>query len=145
MIKTFIIVLFFSFLTSQDIFAKDSVVVSITVIGFKNNEGVCRLLLYDNKKGFPESQKDAQLMRSEKIRGGKAVFAFKIKSGDYAIAILHDENANGKLDKTWFGRPTEGFGTSNNPKVGFSPPKFEESLISIDNIKNEITINLFYF
>jgi uncharacterized protein (DUF2141 family) len=43
--------------------------------------------------------------------------------GDYAVAVIHDANGNGKLD-TVMGIPREGFGFSRNPAIGFGPPRF---------------------
>lgn len=43
--------------------------------------------------------------------------------GDYAVAVIHDANGNGKLD-TFMGIPREGFGFSRNPVIGFGPPRF---------------------
>jgi uncharacterized protein (DUF2141 family) len=43
--------------------------------------------------------------------------------GDYAIAVIHDENGNAKLD-TLAGIPREGFGFSRNPPIRFGPPRF---------------------
>lgn len=43
--------------------------------------------------------------------------------GDYAVAVIHDANGNGKLD-TMMGIPREGFGFSRNPAIGFGPPRF---------------------
>jgi uncharacterized protein (DUF2141 family) len=33
-----------------------------------------------------------------------------IKPGNYAIAVIHDENRNGELDTNMFGIPKEGYG-----------------------------------
>jgi uncharacterized protein (DUF2141 family) len=38
------------------------------------------------------------------------VLSFHIKPGKYAIAVIHDENCNGKLDTNMFGIPKEGYG-----------------------------------
>jgi uncharacterized protein (DUF2141 family) len=43
--------------------------------------------------------------------------------GTYALAAIHDENGNARLD-TLFGMPREGFGFSRNPPIGFGPPRF---------------------
>lgn len=48
-----------------------------------------------------------------------------VPPGTYAIALVHDENGNNKLD-TSFGLPKEGFGFSRNPVIRFGPPKFAE-------------------
>src|ERR1043165_172855 len=43
--------------------------------------------------------------------------------GDYGIAVFHDENSNGKMDKNFLGIPQEPYGFSNNVRVTFGPPK----------------------
>ena len=43
--------------------------------------------------------------------------------GDYALAVIHDENGNARLD-TIAGIPREGFGFSRNPPIRFGPPRF---------------------
>ena len=47
--------------------------------------------------------------------------------GIYAVAVYHDENANVKFDKNWFGLPIEGYGISNNPTIFLAPPAFDEA------------------
>lgn len=46
-------------------------------------------------------------------------------AGIYAVAIYHDENANGKFDRNFIGLPEEGYGFSNNAKIGLAPPSFD--------------------
>jgi uncharacterized protein (DUF2141 family) len=48
------------------------------------------------------------------------------------------------MDKTWYGKPTEGFGASRNPEIGFGPPGFEESALMLDERQNNLTITLNY-
>ena len=47
--------------------------------------------------------------------------------GTYAVAVYHDENANVKFDKNWFGLPVEGYGISNNPTFFLRAPAFDEA------------------
>jgi uncharacterized protein (DUF2141 family) len=116
--------------------------VTVSVEGFMSDKGFCRLLVYENEKGFPEDPKKAVLISSLEIKNRKTESIFIIPPGTYAISILHDENSNEMLDKTWYGKPKEGFGISNNPKVKFGPPKFEEAAVKIDaeNIKFQIKL-----
>jgi uncharacterized protein (DUF2141 family) len=123
----------------------DDITVYIKIEGFKSEDGLCSLLLFEGKKGFPDSSKNAVLWLSGSVQKKSAEFSFKIRRGIYAIAALHDENSNGKMDKTWYGKPLEGFGSSNNPKVGSGPPGFEESSASIDENNNHFNIKLNYF
>jgi uncharacterized protein (DUF2141 family) len=123
----------------------DGITVYIKIEGFKSEGGLCRLLLFEGKKGFPDRSENAALMLSGSIQKKSAVFIIKMRPGIYAIAALHDENLNGKMDKTWYGKPVEGFGSSNNPKVGSGPPGFEESSASIDENNNHFNIKMNYF
>jgi uncharacterized protein (DUF2141 family) len=145
MVKYLLSVLFVCLVVaSGNVLASDSVTVSVRVDGLRNNNGICRLLLFASKKGFPDSPKDALLVSNENICGQEVVFSIKIKPGMYAISVLHDENINGVIDKAWYGKPKEGFGTSNNPKVGFSAPGYEESEIRLDEKNRSLVIKLNY-
>ena len=124
--------------------AGDSIDVRIIVEGFRNNNGTCRVLLFDNRRGFPDSPGEAVAMCSATIEGPTVSFGLKVVPGKYAVAVLHDENSNGRLDKSWYGKPIEGFGASNQPKVGFGPPTFGESVVLLDENNTHLTIPLNY-
>lgn len=49
---------------------------------------------------------------------------------DYAVAVIHDENGNGRLD-TLAGIPREGYGFSRNPPVTFGPPRFAAARFAV--------------
>ena len=51
--------------------------------------------------------------------------------GVYAIALYHDENGNGKIDRSGIGLPTEGFGFTNNPATIMSLPSFSSVRLNI--------------
>lgn len=123
---------------------RDSVNVKVSITGFKSDKGLCRLLVYESEKGFPEDPKSAVLISSSEIINKKTDFSFMIPSGTFAISILHDENSNEKLDKTWYGKPKEGFGISNNPRTKFGPPSFEESSVSINSENSTFSIKMLY-
>jgi uncharacterized protein (DUF2141 family) len=124
--------------------AGDSVAVHVTVGGFRNSVGMCRLLLFDRDKGFPDTPEEAIVMRSDSVHGKAAAFSFKVGPGRYAISVFHDENGNGTVDKTWYGKPKEGVGASNNPKSRLGAPGFEESAVLLDENHHELTILLNY-
>jgi len=129
---------------SPEVPASDSVDVHVKVIGLRNSNGSCRLLLFESEKGFPDSPDGAVAARSGTIHGQAASVTFTVRPGRYAVAILHDENTNGIMDKTWYGKPKEGFGVSNNPRIGSGPPGFEESAVLLDEQNNNLTITVNY-
>lgn len=53
------------------------------------------------------------------------------QSGDYALALVHDENGNGRMD-TFLGMPREGFGFSRDAPVRFGPPRFEDARFALE-------------
>lgn len=79
--------------------------------------------LYNNAADFPN--KEPYKGSTTKISADVELIKFEnIPYGDYAIAVLHDINKDGKLDKNFFGIPTEGYGFSNNAVEKFGPPSF---------------------
>lgn len=138
--------LLFIFLLWVSVFSaeKESVSVRVRVEGFTDNKGLCRLLIYSHKKGFPDSASEAALSYTSLIKDRSADFFLKLVSGKYAFSVLHDENENGKMDKTWYGKPAEGFGASNNPTHNTGPPAFDECVVNIGNNSSTFFIRINY-
>ena len=62
--------------------------------------------------------------------------------GDYGIAVFHDENKNGKMDKNFLGIPLEPYGFSNNVRVTFGPPKWERAKFIVKGSTTEVSIQV---
>lgn len=58
------------------------------------------------------------------LQGNMLVFK-DLPEGEYAFVILHDANANGKMDSNVLGIPTEDYAFSNNAMGRMGPPSFE--------------------
>lgn len=65
-----------------------------------------------------------------------------IPYGDYGIAVLHDENKNGKMDNNVLGMPKEPYGFSNNLRVTFRAPKWDRGKFAVRNPTTEISIEV---
>lgn len=63
--------------------------------------------------------------------------------GVYAIALVHDENSNGRLDTNIFEMPVEGFATQGKNQR-FSAPRFSNTAIKIGPHTNNLTIRMNY-
>ncbi len=80
---------------------------------------------------FPDCQGDPRAYRMTLPAAQLSQMHFEgLPSGDYAIALIHDENGNNKLD-TFMGIPREGFGFSRNPAIRFGPPKFASARFAV--------------
>ena len=95
----------------------------IDVTALRSQKGVIQLCLTRQPKAFPDCSKDAAAIRRTLPAGNPRIRFTGLAPGDYAIAVIHDANANAKLD-TMMGIPREGFGFSRNPAIGFGPPSF---------------------
>lgn len=104
-------------------------VIRVSVTGFRNDTGHLGCALFDRSNGFPFADAKAMRLQDVRIEQGRGECSFAgLPKGAYAIAVMHDENNNAKLDTNFFGIPTEGFGFSNKARAHtFSPASFEEA------------------
>lgn len=80
-----------------------------------------------------------------KIRKTQARCDFEnIPPGTYALAVIHDENMNGKLDTNWLWIPTEGYGFSNDATALLGAPSFSAASFHYDGGNLDLTISLHY-
>ena len=57
---------------------------------------------------------------------------------------IHDENKDAEMNYNWVGMPKEGFAFSRNYKVTIRAPKWEESVIKLNNPKKTIEMKMQY-
>ena len=92
-----------------------------------NTKGTVFIGLFDKAANFPTFGKQLKGVVL-KIDGKQLSYTFKnLPTGKYALAVYHDENKNGVLDKNLFGAPTEAYGFSNNARETFSAPSFQDA------------------
>jgi uncharacterized protein (DUF2141 family) len=60
------------------------------------------------------------------------------------MAVVHDENMNGKLDVNWLGIPTEGYGFSRDAKGVLGAPSFPAASFRYNGQNLELTMSLQY-
>ncbi|MBT5574281.1 MAG: DUF2141 domain-containing protein [Alphaproteobacteria bacterium] len=60
-------------------------------------------------------------------RHNGVAYSFELPDGIYAIGVYLDVNFNNKLDKNFFGIPSEPYGFSNNAKAFLRSPSFEKA------------------
>lgn len=107
--------------------------VTVTVEGVQPDTGVVGCSLFRAAEGFPEDERSAVSLQVAKPENGVAVCTFAgVEDGTVAVAVIHDLDGDLKLDRTWFGKPTEGYGFSNGAvATAFSAPKFEAAAVRV--------------
>lgn len=74
--------------------------------------------------------------------GQASEFRFEgLALGRYAVAVFHDVNGNGELDRRPPGLPTEPYGFSNDVDR-FAPPSFERALVRLDESETAVVVRL---
>lgn len=142
LIRLFTII--FLFFTSYcSLFAQQDIVVQIENI--KHDKGSIYMGLFSPKDAWLDPEGTA-LGVVVPVVNGVASYVFKdVKAGEYAVSIFHDVNENAEMDFNFIGFPLEAFGFSNNPRILFSAPTFEECKFVIDGADLETSIRLKFF
>jgi uncharacterized protein (DUF2141 family) len=100
--------------------------ISVVVKGMRNNKGRLGCTLFKGPDGFPENKKKQFEGMWAPKRDHEGVCDFNgVPAGEYAVAVLDDENMNGKMDFNFIGLPTKGYGFSNDAKATLSAPSFK--------------------
>lgn len=102
----------------------------VTVAGLRSAKGSLRLCLTADPANFPACVDDADAVTRSVPAGMTRVSFDGLPYGAYALAVIHDENNNARLD-TVIGIPREGFGFSRNPAIRFGPPRFAAARFTI--------------
>ncbi len=114
---------------------------TIRITGIRNNEGNIRVALRSDENTIVDSK---VVEIDPKTLTAQAVFD-NLAEGTYGIAVIHDENKNGKLDFNDSGVPTEGYGHSNNPERRPGPPGFDEIKFAFAAPGSNLQIALIYW
>jgi uncharacterized protein (DUF2141 family) len=125
-------------LFSHQLLAAD---LTVTVENIKNTVGKIHIAIFTNSDNFPDSSTRTDgmsiVIEQQSVTG---IFG-NLPENDYAIAVFHDENGNGKLDKNFFGIPKEPYGFSGN-STGLTPPSFSEASTTLTTDNINIVIRL---
>jgi uncharacterized protein (DUF2141 family) len=118
----------------------------VQIQNMRNSTGTVDCALFESPQGFPtEVLRSATNVMVIKVRQTQARCDFAdIPPGRYALAVVHDENMNGKLDTNAFGIPTEGYGFSNDVTGVCGAPAFSAASFAYDGRTLTLTIDLQY-
>ena len=120
---------------------------TVRVTGMRNTTGKLAVSLFRDASGFPEDASRA--IRAQEVDIDARTFSAEVvfhdvPEGIYAVAVRHDENMNGKLDRNFLGTPTEGYGASNNPEKKMRAPTFEEAKFRVEASDQTLEIRIIY-
>lgn len=117
--------------------------VSAAVSGLRSDRGHILACLTTRPDAFPDCQNDPAAKRLVVPATQTNLDFGSVAAGRYAIALIHDENSNGKLDKRLM-IPREGFGFSQDAPVVMGPPRFDRAAFAVDDADEHLNIRMRY-
>jgi uncharacterized protein (DUF2141 family) len=118
----------------------------VNVSNIQHTDGRIGCTLFSKEDGFPSKAEKADKRVWVQHKSDKVTCKFRnVKPGEYAIAVMHDEDKNGELNTSLVGRPQEGWGVSKNvPPRRFGPPNYEDAKFKYTGGQMTIDIKLRY-
>ena len=99
----------------------------VEIIEIRNNTGNIMFQLFDEKEHIITQEMKLIIDKKCSFSVGN------LTAGKYAVRYFHDENLNGKMETNMVGKPTEGYGFSNNVVGKRAMPLFEEWLFELNS------------
>jgi uncharacterized protein (DUF2141 family) len=140
-----LVILFALILPIRPVHADGSGVISVTAVGFRGEKGEAVFSLYRRGKSWL-SVGGAFRTTKVAIKNGKASVSWKdVPHDQYAVAVVHDENGNGKLDMQYvpYPSPQEGGGVSNN-WVRSGKPEYDKARFELTRSLMSVRITMRY-
>jgi uncharacterized protein (DUF2141 family) len=143
MMKILVNTIILLFISIVEINAQD---IEVNVKGIRSEKGQISIGVFRDDATF-QKEKAFQTLKFKKtgISKGEMTLRFSLEPGTYGLALLDDENNNGKMEYNFLGIPKEGFGFSDYYLKGLKKPKFDSFKFSVERKqKLVITIKIRY-
>lgn len=119
----------------------------VKVEALRSTKGAMIVCLTRMADHFPDCSTDPDrrhyTVATELVRA-HGISITDLPPGNYALALIHDENGNHKLD-TFAGIPREGVAFSRNPPIRFGAPSFKSARFTIAGAPVEEHVKMKYF
>ncbi|MXO75355.1 DUF2141 domain-containing protein [Altererythrobacter aerius] len=119
--------------------------VTVDLSGLRSATGIVRACMTQDAGAFPACPKDAKSHHLTVPADRSTRLTFRnVAPGRYALAVLHDENGNGKADRALGMMPKEGFGFSRDAPVRMAPPKFGDAAFAVGDRDVALAVRMRY-
>lgn len=122
--------------------ASDAEIVA-SASGLRSASGVVRFALYARDGEWLSHDTVASCVAH--VHGDDARCSLgRHAAGTYAIAVLHDEDGDGDMDRDFIGIPQEGYGFSSGARPGFGPPSFDDAAFDHGTARTVVAVQARY-
>lgn len=129
--------------SEQPSFASDGASITVEATGAGDSRGTAMFAIYDSANGFNQTEKAIRRQRAP-IQQGKAFLKLPMNElpARFAVAVYHDQNGNGLLDRNALGIPSERYGFSNNARSLTGPPAYSKAVVERPAAGGQIEIRI---
>jgi uncharacterized protein (DUF2141 family) len=112
----------------------------VRVQGLQSDDGNLRFALFDSEKDFLKHPVRAGIVEIRNQQGAWTIE--QLPHGTYAVLVHHDINANGMMERHWYGKPKEPTGSSNDAPARFGRPTFENAKFRFEASALTLTVTV---
>lgn len=118
-----------------------SLTLNVPIPSNESDLGNLRVGVFTSQEAFDQGT-IMRGLQQQALSGDNTISVPNLPAGTYGISVYIDKNGNGELDTNLFGAPSEPYGFTLNPTIGFSAPEFKEFSFSYDGKGSSLTIYL---
>ena len=120
----------------------DEGILHLRIENIKDPQGTIWVGVYDSEENF--LIKGKAILKGVKVKGTGTmdITVEQVKFGQCAVAIMHDVNGNGDMDRNWLGIPVEPYAFSRKPRSKWRLPRFGEVVFDFEPQHDEISVVL---
>ena len=117
-------------------------ILRLAVSNVKTAEGWIWVGVYDSEENFLIKEK--AIIKGVEVSdvGTVQMSVDEVKYGNCAVAVFHDINGNGEMDRNWIGIPTEPYAFSRKPRSKWRLPRFEEVVFDFEPQHTGLAVKL---
>jgi uncharacterized protein (DUF2141 family) len=117
--------------------------IHLHISGIQEARGSLRIAMFDNEESFLNTPNAIYLKVLEVNDTLERKLSIpNLPEGDYAVAVFHDLNKNGRLNTNWLGIPTEPYAFSNDAGRKWKKPGFEDARFSLKEHSKVVELRL---
>ncbi len=116
----------------------------VVVDGLRNGHGVVSIGVFASADTFPEGGRQRYGADWPAAEGSVRIPLGRVDPGTYAVVVMHDENANGAMDRNLIGLPAEGYAFSNGAQGVLGPPSFDAAAVTVGEDGATVRIRIRY-
>ena len=105
--------------------------ISVSISNVTSTDGEMVFGVFDSEAAYKDQTNPKYSGRTNVSDKQNGFIITDVPTGDYTVVIYQDKNKDGKLNQGMFGRPTEPYGFSRNPRITFSAPKYKDVVFKV--------------